>query len=79
MPRWSRSACCRGWGFSGSRRGVTPSALCSAVCAIGYTLCSSTLVGRQPLLMPAYMFGGALVSTMVVLFIGVVRWGRKQP
>jgi hypothetical protein len=47
-------------------------------CAIGYTLLLY-FVGRQPLLMPAYMFGGALVSTMVVLFIGVVRWGRKQP
>jgi hypothetical protein len=47
-------------------------------CAIGYTLLLY-LAGRQPQLMPAYMFGGGLVSLMVVLFVGVVRWGRKQP
>jgi hypothetical protein len=29
--------------------------------------------------MPPYMFGGGLVSLMVVLFVGIVRWGRKQP
>jgi hypothetical protein len=26
-----------------------------------------------------YMFGAAMVSLMIVLFVGVVRWGRKQP
>jgi len=30
-------------------------------------------------LMLSYMFGGGLVLLMLVLFIGVVRWGRKQP
>jgi hypothetical protein len=29
--------------------------------------------------MLAYMFGAALVALMIVLFVGVVRWGRKQP
>ena len=47
-------------------------------CSIGYALLLY-LTGRQPQLMPAYMFGGGLVSLMVVLFVGVVRWGRKQP
>jgi hypothetical protein len=47
-------------------------------CGVGYTLLLY-LAGRQPQLMPAYMFGGALVSLMAVLFVGVVRWGRKQP
>ena len=47
-------------------------------CGVGYTLLLY-LAGRQPQLMPAYMFGGGLVSLMVVLFVGVVRWGRKQP
>jgi hypothetical protein len=47
-------------------------------CSVGYTLLLY-LVGRQPQLMPAYMFGGGLVSLMVVLFVGVARWGRKQP
>jgi hypothetical protein len=47
-------------------------------CGIGYTLLLY-LAGRQPQLMPAYMFGGALISMMVVLFVGVARWGRRQP
>ncbi len=47
-------------------------------CGVGYTLLLY-LAGRQPQLMPAYMFGGALISTMIVLFVGVVRWGRRQP
>jgi len=45
---------------------------------VGYTLLLY-LVGRQPELMLSYMFGGGLVLLMLVLFIGVVRWGRKQP
>jgi hypothetical protein len=36
-------------------------------------------VGRRPELMPAYMFAGGLVALMAVLFVGIVRWGRKQP
>jgi hypothetical protein len=47
-------------------------------CGVGYTLLLY-LAGRQPQLMPAYMFGGGLVCLMVLLFVGVVRWGRKQP
>jgi len=47
-------------------------------CAAGYTLLLY-LAGRQPQLMPAYMFAGGLVSLMVMLFVGIVRWGRKQP
>jgi hypothetical protein len=47
-------------------------------CSIGYTLVLY-LTARQPQLVPAYMFGGGLISLMAVLFVGVVRWGRKQP
>ena len=47
-------------------------------CSVGYTLLLY-LAGRQPQLMVAYMFGGGLVILMAVLFVGVVRWGRKQP
>jgi hypothetical protein len=47
-------------------------------CGIAY-LVLLYVVGRQPQLMIAYMFGGGLVSMMIVLFVGVVRWGRKQP
>ena len=47
-------------------------------CSIAYTLLLY-LTGRQPQLMLAYMFGGGLVSLMLLLFVGVVRWGRKQP
>jgi hypothetical protein len=34
------------------------------------------LVGRQAQLMPAYMFGGGVLAIMVLLFVGIVRWGR---
>jgi len=47
-------------------------------CGVAYTLLLY-LAGRQPQLMPVYMFGGGMVSLMAVLFVGVVRWGRKQP
>jgi hypothetical protein len=47
-------------------------------CSLAYALLLF-LFGRQPQLMPSYMFGGGLVSLMIVLFVGVVRWGRKQP
>jgi hypothetical protein len=36
------------------------------------------LFGR-PLLMLACVFGGGLVALMLLLFVGVVRWGRRQP
>jgi hypothetical protein len=47
-------------------------------CSVVYTLVLY-FAGRQPQLMPAYMFGIGLVCCMAVLFVGVVRWGRKQP
>jgi hypothetical protein len=47
-------------------------------CSIAYMVLLY-LVGRHPQLMPAYMFGGGMMSLMIVLFVGVVRWGRKQP
>jgi hypothetical protein len=47
-------------------------------CSIGYAFILF-FFARQPLLMPAYMFGGSLISLMILLFVGVVRWGRKQP
>ncbi|HUB67904.1 MAG TPA: hypothetical protein VL981_10510 [Candidatus Methylacidiphilales bacterium] len=33
----------------------------------------------QPVYMLAFMVGGGIVSSMLVLFVGVVRWGRRQP
>ncbi len=47
-------------------------------CSIGYAAVLF-IAGRQPQLMLPYMFGSALVALMIVLFVGVVRWGRKQP
>jgi hypothetical protein len=47
-------------------------------CSVGYTLIL-ILFGRQPELMLAYMFGASVISLMIVLFVGVVRWGRLQP
>jgi hypothetical protein len=55
-----------------------PECFVLGACGVGYTLMLD-LAGRQPQLMPAYMFGGGLVALMMVLFVGVVRWGRKQP
>jgi hypothetical protein len=55
-----------------------PECFVLGVFSVGYTLLLY-FTGRQPQLMPVYMFGGGLVSLMAVLFVGVVRWGRKQP
>jgi len=62
--------------FLASRR--YPECFVLGGCGAGYTLLLY-LAGRQPQLMPAYMFGGGVVSLMVVLFVGIVRWGRKHP
>jgi hypothetical protein len=35
--------------------------------------------GNQPQLMTSCMFGGALISLMLVLFVGVVRYARSHP
>jgi len=47
-------------------------------CSVAYT---GVLIffGRRPDMMLPYMFGSAVVCLMIVLFVGVVRWGRKQP
>jgi hypothetical protein len=47
-------------------------------CGLGYFLLLF-LFGRQPSLMLSYMLGGAAASILILLFIGIVRWGRKQP
>jgi len=47
-------------------------------CGVAYTFLLY-FAGRQPQLMPVYMFGGGIVALMALLFVGVVRWGRKQP
>jgi hypothetical protein len=47
-------------------------------CGFGYFLLLF-LFGRQPQLMLSYMLGGATASILLLLFIGIVRWGRKQP
>jgi hypothetical protein len=47
-------------------------------CGIVYALVLD-IVGRRPETMLPYMFGSSVVALMIVLFVGVVRWGRKQP
>jgi hypothetical protein len=47
-------------------------------CSIVYLLIL-TFFGRRPDLMLPFMFGSSVVCLMIVLFVGVVRWGRKQP
>jgi hypothetical protein len=46
-------------------------------CSVVYTLLLY-LIGR-PQLMLSYVFGGGIVALTVVLLIGLVRWGRRQP
>jgi hypothetical protein len=47
-------------------------------CGIVYALVLA-IVGRRPETMLPYMFGLSVVALMILLFVGVVRWGRKQP
>jgi hypothetical protein len=47
-------------------------------CGIAYTL-FLFYAGHQPQLMTTYMFGGALISLMLVLGVGVVRYARSHP
>jgi hypothetical protein len=47
-------------------------------CGIVYTIVLE-IVGRRPEMMLPYMFGSSMVALMIVLFVGVVRWGRRQP
>lgn len=55
-----------------------PECFVLGLCSVGYAV-MLYLAGRQPQLMSPYMFGGGIVALMAVLFVGVVRWGRKQP
>jgi hypothetical protein len=47
-------------------------------CSLVYALILA-IVGRRPETMLPYMFGSSVVALMILLFVGVVRWGRKQP
>jgi hypothetical protein len=47
-------------------------------CGVVYALVLA-MVGRRPETMLPYMFGLSMVTLMIVLFVGVVRWGRRQP
>jgi hypothetical protein len=55
-----------------------PECFVLGACGILYALVLS-FVGSRPQMMLPYMFGSSVVALMVVLFVGVVRWGRKQP
>ena len=47
-------------------------------CGVAYAF-ALFFLGHRPEVMLSYMFGGALISLMAVLAVGVVRWGRRQP
>ncbi len=68
----------QGLGFFALASRRLPECFVLGACGVGYALLLF-FVGRQPQLMPSYMFGAGLVSLMIVLFVGVVRWGRQQP
>jgi hypothetical protein len=46
-------------------------------CSLAYTLLL-VLAGR-PQVMLSYIFGGGVIALMLVLAVGIVRWGRRQP
>lgn len=47
-------------------------------CGIAYTI-FLFYAGTQPALLSSCMFGGALISLMLVLFVGVIRYARSHP
>jgi hypothetical protein len=47
-------------------------------CGFVYALVLAIVGGRPQTMLP-YMFGSSVVALMLVLFVGVVRWGRRQP
>jgi hypothetical protein len=47
-------------------------------CSIAYTI-FLFYGGYQPALLTSCMFGGALISLMLVLFVGVIRYARSHP
>jgi hypothetical protein len=47
-------------------------------CSIAYTILLF-LFGREPQLMTSCIFGGGMISLMVVLLLGVVRYARSHP
>jgi hypothetical protein len=55
-----------------------PECFVLGACSIGYTVVL-LWCGRRPEIILPYMFGGSIIALMIVLFVGVTRWGRKQP
>ena len=47
-------------------------------CSIAYTI-FLFYGGYQPALLTSCMFGGSLISLMLVLFVGVIRYARSHP
>ena len=67
----------QGVGFFALASRRYPECFTLGAAGVGYTVFLA-LVGR-PQLLVSYMFGGGAVALLLVLFIGVVRWGRRQP
>lgn len=55
-----------------------PECFTVGLCGIVYTLILTLFAHRSDIML-AYMFGLSLISMMIILAVGVVRWGRKQP
>ena len=67
----------QGVGFFALSSRRFPECFTLGAAGVAYTIFLA-LVGR-PQLLVSYMFGGGAVALLLVLFIGVVRWGRRQP
>jgi hypothetical protein len=67
----------QGLGFFALASRRYPECFALGAAGIAYTVFLA-LVGR-PQLLVSYMFGGGGVALLLVLSIGIVRWGRQQP
>lgn len=55
-----------------------PECFTFAGCSVAYGT-FLTFCGREPQLMTSCMFGGAMMSLMVVLLVGIIRYARSHP
>ena len=75
---FSCSAWSRARASSRSPRAAGLECFVLGACSVAYTF-FLFYAGRQPALMTSCMFGGALISLMLLLFVGVIRYARSHP
>jgi hypothetical protein len=68
----------QGLGIFALASGRYPECFTLGGCAVAYAL-ALAIFGTRPDIMLPLMLGLSVIAMMIVLFVGVVRWGRKQP